>query len=315
MVIVAHPAWVPVGRKHSRSMPVRPAVSLLEVTVVLAIVSLLLGLLLSAVQSVRATSSRLACANQLRQIGLALHLYHDSQHSFPPGVAHPRLSSSQPFGPDIDPYPLLNWPARILPFLEQDAAWRATADSYVIDPRAADLDLHPMYYRPLSFYTCPADSQRTRPNGPTTAGTTSYIGVAGTTWHQKDGLLYMDSYTRTSSVLDGTSNTLLAGERPPNVRLGYGRWHGGWGRWITADAYLGVRESFVPESICPQAPYAYQPGRLEDDCSAFHFWSLHPRGSNFLFVDGHVRLILYSGAATLPALATRDGGEPSIPSD
>lgn len=76
---------------------------------------------------------------------------------------------------------------------------------------------------------------------------------------------------------------------------------------------LGVREKniggpYVPAS-CPPGPYHFQPGRLDQPCDLFHFWSLHAGGANFLFADGSVHFLAYSADDILPALATRSGGE------
>jgi prepilin-type processing-associated H-X9-DG protein len=126
-------------------------------------------------------------------------------------------------------------------------------------------------------------------------------------------MLYLDSPTRFADVLDGSSQTLFVGERPPSADGARGRWYGGWGAWGTADSYLGVCETgvfdWVPNSGCPDGPYSFQPDRLDNPCSVFHFWSLHTGGANFLFVDGSVVFLGYSAATVLPALATREGGE------
>jgi prepilin-type processing-associated H-X9-DG protein len=74
---------------------------------------------------------------------------------------------------------------------------------------------------------------------------------------------------------------------------------------------LGVRVRNV--SIygpgCGAGPFEYGPGRLDNNCGIFHFWSLHPGGANFLFADGSTRLVPYSANPLMPALATRAGGE------
>ncbi|MBI2806880.1 MAG: DUF1559 domain-containing protein [Planctomycetes bacterium] len=66
-----------------------------------------------------------------------------------------------------------------------------------------------------------------------------------------------------------------------------------------------------PDLACPAGPYDYQSGDLVNHCDVFHFWSLHPAGSNFLFVDNSVRFFTYQNNNVLPALATRNGGEPT----
>jgi prepilin-type processing-associated H-X9-DG protein len=80
---------------------------------------------------------------------------------------------------------------------------------------------------------------------------------------------------------------------------------------------LGVRERNVlgTRYPCPPGPYEFGPGRFDNQCDMFHFWSPHPGGANFLFADGSVRLIRYTARDVMPALATRAGGEVVPPLD
>src|SRR5262245_12913862 len=100
------------------------AFTLVEVLVVLAIVSLLTGLALPAVQKVRDAGYRTVCRNNLRQIGLGLHQYHSDKGAFPPGMS---------YQDGRDPRPFLSWNARILPYLEQDSLWRQTEVAFARD--------------------------------------------------------------------------------------------------------------------------------------------------------------------------------------
>src|SRR5258707_3617923 len=96
----------------------RRAFTLIELVVVSAIIAILIGLLLPAVQKTREAAARIQCANNLKQLGLALHNYHDSNDVFPPGVS----SKSPAFR--------MTWLARLLPYIEQEPLWRATEAAY-----------------------------------------------------------------------------------------------------------------------------------------------------------------------------------------
>jgi len=292
------------------------AFTLIETLVVIAIIGVLLGLLLAAVQTVRSAAARLNCANNLRQVGLALHHYHDASNSLPPGVSHPELGPwvfLRPYGPDRDAYPLLNWQARLLPFAEQDALWSQIRLAYA---KTACSSRSHRIQRPL--FRWPSTSARPtslgpRPNVPpqdNPAGT-SYLGVSGKASSYEDGVLFLDSQVRFAGITDGTSSTLMVGERPPSsIGAPRGPMVWGMGRLGHGDAYLGVREVIGGDRYgCGEGPYHFAIGRRDDPCAVYHFWSFHPGGANFLFADGSVRFTGYAADNALPALATRAGGE------
>jgi prepilin-type processing-associated H-X9-DG protein len=107
----------------------------------------------------------------------------------------------------------------------------------------------------------------------------------------------------------------MVAERPPSADLNFGWWYGGGGQSKdgSGDSVLGVREMYVGPfgsgQLCPAGPYHFGSGEISNQCDAFHFWSLHSGGANFLFCDGSVRFLAYSADSILPALATRAGSE------
>src|SRR5438105_12161109 len=98
----------------------RRAFTLIEVLVALAVIALLVALLLPAVQKVRAAAAATKCRNNLKQLGLALHAYHDARGRLPPGMS----SAAEPY---------LSWLARTLPYLEQGALWQQAEEAYRLD--------------------------------------------------------------------------------------------------------------------------------------------------------------------------------------
>jgi hypothetical protein len=281
--------------------------------VVLAIIAVLSGLLLAAVQRARDAANRTVCTNHLRQIGLALHEYHGSYAVFPPGVSY--LNG-------VDPYPFMSWSTRLLPFLEQVALWQQTQEAFALDPRFLDNPPHVGLATYMAVFSCPADphtSDVADLRGFKVAFT-SYLGVEGTDQFHKDGMLFLDSRIRFSDVTDGTSTTLFVGERPPSTTGIFGWWYAGEGQSKdgSGDMVLGVQELYVSDWApgCPPGPYAFGPGQVANQCDTFHYWSLHlGGGANFLLGDGSVHFLSYSAAPLMPALATRAGAEVVAPPD
>jgi prepilin-type processing-associated H-X9-DG protein len=292
----------------------RPAFTLIELLVIIAIVSLLLGLTLAAVQRARDAAQRLSCGNNLRQIGLASTQYQDSSNRLPSGLVG--LSPSAR-------YPFLNWQAQLLPYLEQDNLWRITVDAFRQDQFPFDNPPHVGLATPLAVFGCPSDGRVATAQlyGKNLVALTSYLGNAGTNLHGHDGLFFRDSAVTYLGVTDGLSNTLLAGERPPAPDFRFGWWYTGAGQAGNSgslDSTLGAREinrmvGFSQfggaYSTCPEGPYHFQAGRAANPCDAFHFWSFHTGGANFVFADGSVHFLTYGADSILPALATRSGDE------
>jgi prepilin-type N-terminal cleavage/methylation domain-containing protein/prepilin-type processing-associated H-X9-DG protein len=283
--------------------------TLIELLVVIAISSVLMGLLLSAVQKAREASARAACQNNLKQLALALQQHHGDYACLPPGF--------RSFG--TSPWPWSGWTLSSLPYLEQNALYKQSLEAYAANWYPFANPPHVGLATPLKVLACPSDS---RVPGPQTSqrtnvlvAFTSYLGVSGLDYSTKDGVLFQDSVVRFADVLDGTSNTLMLGERPPSADFQFGWWYAGIGQRSTgsADLILGVHEQnllpITSGSPCGPGAYPFSPGTFTDPCAMFHFWSPHPGGANFAMADGSVRMIRYLANPVMPALASRAGGE------
>jgi prepilin-type N-terminal cleavage/methylation domain-containing protein/prepilin-type processing-associated H-X9-DG protein len=287
----------------------RLGLSLLELIVVIAIIGILIGLTLPAIQKARNAAARIGCSNNLRQIGLALHQYNDTHGALPAGMSLKQFKS---------PYPGLGWGAYLLPFLENESLWAATVAAFGRDRIFSDNPPHVGLSTVLQVFACPSDgrtfsSQATRDG--IEVALSAYLGVEGTNVQKRDGVLYLDSRVRLTDITDGMSNTLMVGERPPTADFIYGWWYGGAGQNATGslDVVLGVREVNLyrgPDAVCPAGPFHFGPGRVQGPCDMFHFWSLHSGGGNFLLADGSVHFLPYSADSIMGALGTRSGGEP-----
>lgn len=286
----------------------RRAFSLVELLVVLAIIAVLIALLIPAVQAIRAAALRTECANNLKQIGLAAHQYHDIFKTFPAGIRVKQFK---------DPNVMASWLTQLLPYLEQEGLWRTTQDAYkqVLNPYQNPP--HVGLATPIPLFYCPSEPRgleaRLAPKSKYLVAFTCYLGVNGQDFNSRDGVLFPDSRIRLTDISDGSSNTLFAGERPPSANDQFGWWYAGAGQVSTGsgDVLLGVREQNVTiyGLGCKQGPYSFEPGRIHNQCDMYHFWSPHAGGAQFLFADGTVHFLHYTVDPLMPALASRAGND------
>ena len=275
---------------------------------------MLIGLLVPAVQKVRAAAARASCANNLKQIALAIHSYHDAEGVLPHAIS--------PTTPGNRRFFHLSWLGRLLPYVEQQPLWDQVQQDYKANPYPIARPQHRAVSQVLRVYTCPADfraqSAVRLPDAPADrlVAFTSYLGNLGVDFVRQDGVIVPASVSFLA-VTDGTSSTLLAGERPPSPDHRFGWWYSARGQGNTGslDFVLGSQERngisrrYRQYTPCGSGPFGFGPGVMDDPCAVFHFWSLHPDGSNFAFCDGSVHFLRYEAASVLPALSTRSGGE------
>jgi type II secretory pathway pseudopilin PulG len=247
--------------------------------VVIAIIGVLVGLLLPAVQQAREAARRSSCSNNLKQIGLALHNYHDTFKSLP--------SASLGTSGGVGGSRIAGW-VFIMPFMEAGTLYDLWDLSYGYD----DSQNHPARAKPLDGYFCPSKPRNSRTSGNQAVG--DYVFSAGTGhcnaadtryWR---GLFHQNSSIKFREVTDGLSNTIAVGEKctewaslnSPQYRWG---WH------TSRNMCYAMNKKVVPDAAYPHVD---QNGTVVPGTSAVwndrwaNFGSEHPGGAQFIAADG-----------------------------
>ncbi|WP_425397885.1 DUF1559 domain-containing protein [Aeoliella sp.] len=299
------------------------AFTLVELLVVIAIIGILVALLLPAVQSAREAARRIQCVNKQKQLGLACILYHDTKKAFPPGLSVPigngsgeiSQSSCPSIGCPEPPTPELwgSWLTWIQPYLELnslhtqlDLTKREYA--YCVGPDSLGATF-------IEAYVCPSDfvEEKVMRYNNYYFGVNSYFGNGGTrAWPVSNatfnGVLFYNSKISAKKITDGTSNTLLAGERysfdetwRDSTPLANYR---GWA-WTNYNSGQDV--------LCDSAwPINGTSARIGATSRKTNFGSGHSGGANFVLCDGSVQFLSFESSGdlvTLQRMSMRDDGE------
>jgi prepilin-type N-terminal cleavage/methylation domain-containing protein/prepilin-type processing-associated H-X9-DG protein len=315
----------------ARGTCLRQGFTLVELLVVIAIIGILVALLLPAVQAARASARRVKCLNNLRQLGVGLLNYEQNKKKFPAGleIDKSRLPSNGLCRAYSDIVFLSkpawwSWIVRILPDLEETNLY--SSFDLTLDPMTEPglTKNHAGSSQIVDILLCPEDPESHRVGHSSCGGKfwcdkayTNYLGVTGT----QGGQAIQDTYkadgmfpdTNVSvdlrSVTDGTSHTLLVGERPiVDYFDSTGSFTGDFGWWAAGAGYdwppCGRGDNILDSS---QGLFAGDP---ETHADVFHWWSYHPGGAHFVFVDGSARMLSYDiDNSALLALSSRNGAE------
>lgn len=299
----------------------RKGFTLIELLVVIAIIGVLISLLLPAVQKVREAANRIQCQNNLKQIGLALHNYHDSFKRFPPGYVDGNLNTSATLAgtPDNDLGPGWGWASFLLPYLEQGNVYDQINFSQGV---GVGVNVQ-ISQQPLKIFQCPSDGlQDAFPVYDSTffnpiakvahgnyvgcngwvecynnaggffAGGVGNDGLPGTVGPAANGLFFRNSKIKIAGVLDGLSNTIVVGERSSNHAPS--TWTGAvtGGRCPAWMATLPYTEPYTP----PPGP-AYDNADFDEALILAHGNATHLPSADFPIFDPDVFYSFHPGGA------------------
>ena len=286
----------------------RRGFTLIELLVVIAIIAILIALLLPAVQQAREAARRTQCRNNLKQIGLALHNYHDLYNNLPPGWVGVNAAGQ----PHVEGRNGWGWGSRLLPMMDQTPLYQKINFSLAFDDPANQA----VQQTVISAFRCPSDTGanvwtiNSEDTGAAlmTLASANYVGSFGTMEIDScegqaapfvclgDGVLFHNSKIRFADITDGLSVTLFAGEHKSDVAQG---WNSTW-----TGAAPGGEEALVRIlGVCDHTPND-PVGHIDD------FSSNHVGGAHFLFGDGSVKFISTNvDLGVYQHLATRAGSD------
>lgn len=288
--------------------------TLIELLVVIAIIAILIALLLPAVQQAREAARRTQCRNNLKQLGLALHNYHDVFNTFPPGYTARGLSASDPVTAETGPG--FAWSFAILPQMEQTNL----VNQVNTDGNAQDLNnIQAVQGTVLSAFLCPSDAAPDSFEVTDTASNTyvlprsnypGILGYASVTMNagRASGVFYRNSRTKFRDITDGTSNTICVGERKakhdfnqPNPPVdAFTTWYAAIPQVIRNAGMAGMMSGMTEGPGSMVLGHVGQPAMMSmmamhatpnNTNHIVHFSSQHTGGVQFLLCDGSVHFL------------------------
>tara|TARA_R110002111_G_C6005121_1_gene373746 strand:- start:3854 stop:4831 length:978 start_codon:yes stop_codon:yes gene_type:complete len=304
--------------------------TLIELLVVIAIIAILIALLLPAVQQAREAARRSTCKNNMKQIGLALHNYHDTHRVFPPGFIDNELdfSGSKTGGTGANNNGI-GWGAMILPYMDQAPLYNQIGSTTGAFGEHWSVNASTLAQTILPAFNCPSDPMGGINTDKSNFGKSNYLASHGTAAATtNNGIFYGNSSTRIRDIIDGTSNTILVSERTTkNDGAGTNNCGGTTDCAWTGGLWIGPRHATSTSDTWHPGLYHFDVTNFgggnatylinssgstwgEDWCAS----SAHVGGAHMLLTDGSVRFIsenMSSGGTntTYYNLVTRAGGE------